>query len=111
MESIKDNKRLRALVDGDRSAVKNYLGLVLGKDANELRPAEEKQLRTLLKDDSDGQAQSTMETWDTILDLKAQLSRERDLISHVYARMADDPCVCDLSSAKTILDAIKNSML
>lgn len=110
-ESVKDNKRLRALVDGDRSAVKNYLGLVLGKDANELKPAEEKQLRALLKDDSDGQAQSTMETWDTILELKAQLARERELISQVYAKMADDACICGMSSSREIIDIIKGSML
>ena len=66
----KDNKRLRDLLKDDHSAIKRYLGIVLGKNSTDLAPEEKMQVRTLLKDSTDDQASNTMAAWDTILNLK-----------------------------------------
>ena len=62
----------------------NYLGIVLGKKSNELAPGEQKQVRTLLKDDSEGQAQSTMTAWDTILKHKSDIEAYQKLVMSIY---------------------------
>ena len=55
-DTKEDNKRLRQLLSDDQNAVSSYLGIVLGKKITDLAPAEKKQVRTLLKDDGEGQA-------------------------------------------------------
>lgn len=70
-DAKEDNKKLRKLLSEDHSAVSSYLGIVLGKKKADLAPDEKKQVRTLLKDNGEGQAQNTMTAWDTILNLKA----------------------------------------
>lgn len=93
-KSLAEGKELRQLVSSDQSAVSSYLGIVLGKKTDDLAPAEKKQVRTLLKDNGDGQAKSTMAAWDTILDLKQQLERERGLLGQIYKELAADECAC-----------------
>ena len=66
----------------------------MGKKTHDLAPAEKTQVRTLLKDNGDGQAKSTMAAWDTILDLKQQLERERGLLGQIYKELAADECAC-----------------
>ena len=55
-DAKEDNKKLRKLLSEDHSAVSSYLGIVLGKKIDDLAPAEKKQVRTLLKDNGEGQA-------------------------------------------------------
>lgn len=74
--------------------------MVLGKTTDDLKPAEKKQVRTLLKDNGEGQAKTTMAAWDTILSLKNQLSEHKTLVGSLYEYIsANDSCTCGLSSA------------
>ena len=103
-----DNKKLRQLLNEDHSAVNSYLGIVLGKQKVDLDQAEKKQVLTLMKDDGDGQAQSTMAAWDTILSLKKQLTKERELITNLYEVLTNDKCTCKKSNAHIILKRIQS---
>jgi cell shape-determining protein MreC len=55
-QSERENKRLREILDEDYSAVKSYLGLVLGKKSGDLAHAEKVQMRTLLNNEKTGSA-------------------------------------------------------
>ena len=94
-------------MNDDHSAVSNYLGLVLAKPTAELAPAEKKQVRTLLRDNAEGEAQKTMTAWETIQSLKAKLEQNQDVMINLYEKMLSDGCQCGLSNCKVIVNEIK----
>lgn len=88
----------------------SYLGHVLSKKTVDLAPAEKNQVRTLLKDDGEGQAKTTMTAWDTILSLKTKLTEQKDLVVKLYDRVLADKCTCGLSSTKLVKTLIQSNL-
>ena len=84
--------------------------MTLGKKESDLTSAEKKQVRILLKDDSEGQARDVMSAWGTILNQKQQLDKERSLMRTLYERLLEDNCVCNMGSSKVIANLIRESL-
>ena len=104
----KDNKRLRDLLKDDHSAIKRYLGIVLGKNSTDLAPEEKMQVRTLLKDSTDDQASNTMAAWDTILNLKTQANHDQLALNQILELAVNDKCSCQEESVcKQIITLIE----
>ena len=115
-QSQTHNKHLRQLLNKDHEAVSRYLGIVLSKLKTDLAPSEKKQVRTLMQDNSEGQAKDTMAAWDTILSLQQKLGQERQLIKALYEQIiSEDQYNCgdnnnhqSCQSKSAVLDLIKN---